>query len=190
LFSAGIDNPISVSPAITQRNGQVILVFGTGGTHWATVADDNDDNDDKRYYIYAVSATAADTLPQAQKNDNYGSFGGAIGAMWSKELEAGEKVWSSPTIAAYTIFIAISGGTLESDNPRSDVGGGGRLIGLDLNNNEIWDAIPIGKVRGSLFVSNQHIYLTTIDNQIIQVGGEDWASGFGRRVVLKAWRQF
>jgi outer membrane protein assembly factor BamB len=185
LFNAGIGNPISVSPAITRRKGQVILVFGTGGTHWATVADD------KRYYIYAVSASAADKLSQAEKNENYESFGGAIGAMWSLPLEPGQKVWSSPTIAAGTVFIATAGGSLESGNPRSDVSGGGMLIGLDLDQNTIWDApITIGKVRGSLFVSNQHIYLTTIDNTIIQVGGDNWATGFGDRVVLKAWRQF
>jgi hypothetical protein len=39
-------------------------------------------------------------------------------------------------------------------------------------------------------VSNKHVYLTTIDNTIIQVGGDNWATGFGDRVVLKAWRQF
>jgi type IV pilus assembly protein PilY1 len=185
LFNAGVGNPISVSPAITRRNGQVILVFGTGGTHWATVSDD------KLYHVYAVSASAANSLPPAQKNDNYESFGGAIGAMWSLPLEPGEKVWSSPTIAASTIFIATAGGTLESGNPRSDVDGGGRLIGLGLDKKAIWDApIAIGKVRGSLFVSNQHVYLTTIDNTIIQVGGDKWATGFGDRVVLKSWRQF
>ncbi|MBW2706900.1 MAG: hypothetical protein JRD84_11415, partial [Deltaproteobacteria bacterium] len=198
LFKAGVSkddvsNPISVSPAITQRNGQVILVFGTGGTNWATVPDDKLDtvSDDKLYYVYAVSATAADNLLPAEKNINYKSFGGAIGAMWSLPLEPGEKVWSSPTITAGTIFIATAGGSLESPNPRSDVSGGGRLIGLDLDQNAIWDApIAIGKVRGSLFVSNQHVYLTTIDNTIIQVGGDNWATGFGDRVVLKAWRQF
>ncbi len=80
-----------------------VTLFGTGGTHWATVSDD------KLYYVYAVSAGAANSLPQAQKNDNYESFGGAIGAMWSLPLEPGEKVWSSPTIAANTIFIATAG---------------------------------------------------------------------------------
>jgi hypothetical protein len=184
LFNAGIGNPISVSPAITRRNGHVILVFGTGGTDGATVPGG------KSFYIYAVDATDAHNLSTEGIDKNVEDYSAATTYMWAKPLEVGEKVWSSPTIAANTIFIAISGGTLESDNPRSDVGGGGRLIGVDLDNNPILDEIPIGKVRGSLFVSNQHIYLTTIDNQIIQVGGENWASGFGNRVVLKAWRQF
>ncbi len=109
----------------------------------------------------------------------------------SKDFEAGEKAWSSPTIAANTVFMAVSGGTLESDDPNSDADGSDRLIAVDLDSNPIWpDPISIGKVRGSIYVSNQHIYLTTIDNQIIQVGGTDFASGFGDRVVLKAWRQF
>jgi hypothetical protein len=111
--------------------------------------------------------------------------------MWSLPLEPGQKVWSSPTIAAGTVFIATAGGSLESGNPRSDVGGGGRLISLDLDKKAIWKTpIAIGKVRGSLFVSNQHVYLTAIDNTIVQVGGDNWATGFGDRVVLKAWRQF
>jgi len=185
LFHAGVGNPIAVSPAITQRNGHVILVFGTGGTNGATVPEGG------RFYIYAVDATRANNFSTEDINRNVEDYNAATTYMGARALEAGEKAWSSPTIAANTIFMAISGGTLESDDPGSYSGGGGRLIAVNLDNNPIWgNPITIGKVRGSIYVSNQHIFLTTINNQIIQVGGTDFAPGFGDRVVLKAWRQF
>jgi hypothetical protein len=187
LFNAGIGNPIAVSPAITRRNGRVILVFGTGGTDGATVPASG------HFSIYAVDATHAGNLSPADIDRNFaGDYKAATTFMWEKPLAAGEKAWSSPTIAANTVFMAVSGGTLESDDPGSDTGGG-RLIAVNLDNitSPVWgDPITIGKVRGSLFVSNQHIYLTTIDNRIIQVGGDSWVSGFGNRTVLKTWRQF
>jgi len=182
LFNARLGNPIAVSPAITRRNGHVILVFGAGGTQEAGGGP---------FYIYAVDATAAGNLSEQDIDQNVTNYNAATTYMWARELESGEQAWSSPTIAANTVFMAVSGGTLESDDPNSDVSGGGRLIALDLDGNPVWDdPITIGKVRGSIFVSNQHIYLTTIDHQIIQVGGSSFANGFGNRAVLRAWRQF
>jgi hypothetical protein len=48
----------------------------------------------------------------------------------------------------------------------------------------------IGKVRGSIYVDHQHIYLTTFDGQVVQIGGQDFAAGNGSRVVLRSWKQF
>jgi hypothetical protein len=39
-------------------------------------------------------------------------------------------------------------------------------------------------------VDRQHAYMTTIDGQIIQIGGEDFGAGTGSRVLLQTWRQF
>ena len=185
LFSAGIGNPISVSPAVTGRNGQVILIFGTGGADWAS--------NDKGYYVYSVDATAAGKLSAAEKSANYDSHGGAIDAMWALPLPVGQKVWSAPTIAAEQVWVAVSsGGTLESGDPKNDTGGGGELIRLGLDEGDrAWDEpLVIGdQVRGSLYVSRQHLYMTTIRGDIIQVGGGDFEPGTANRVVLRAWRQ-
>ena len=54
----------------------------------------------------------------------------------------------------------------------------GNLRCLDLAGGRLaWTMNNIGKVRGSLYVDRQHVYLTTIDDQIIQIGGGDSAAG-------------
>jgi hypothetical protein len=183
LFDAGIGNPISVSPAIISRNGHVLLIFGTGGADWAS--------DAKGYYVYAVDATEAANLIKTDKQANYENFGGAIEAKWSLPLAVGEKVWSSPTVAAGQIWIVTSFGSMESTDPKSDKGGSSnlRLLNLDTGEN-IWDEpLTIGKVRGSIYVSREHVYMTTFEGEIIQIGDQnDFTSGTGNRVVLKSWQ--
>jgi len=185
LFNAGVGNPISVSPAIIRRNGNVILIFGTGGANWAS--------NDKAYHVYSVDSTAAGRLSQAEKSANYNSHGGAIDYNWALPLPVGQKVWSSPTIAAGLIWIAVSsGGTLESTDPKNDTDGGGELIQLDLDEGDrVWtEPLVIGdQVRGSLYVTRQHIYMTTIRGDITQVGGGAFDRGTANRVVLRAWKQ-
>jgi hypothetical protein len=183
LFNAGIGNPISVSPAIILRNGHVLLIFGTGGADWAS--------NDKGYHVYAVDATEAANLIKSDKQANYEDLGGAIGAKWSLPLAVGEKVWSSPTISAGQIWIVTSFGSMESADPKSDKGGSSKLRLLKLDTGEnIWDEpLTIGKVRGSIYVSRKHVYMTTFEGEIIQLGDQnDFSSGTGNRVVLKSWQ--
>lgn len=112
------------------------------------------------------------------------------------QLDVGEKVWSSPTIAAGQIFVATSTGSMESSDPRDDIAGTGNLYSISLDPGEgggaavTWKIDDIGKVRGSLYVSRHHIFLSTIDNEIIQVGDEDFSEGNINNVVLKSWRKF
>jgi outer membrane protein assembly factor BamB len=102
----------------------------------------------------------------------------------------GEKVWSTPTIAAGWVYLATAFGTMESGNPREDLGDTGNLYSLSLEDgSESWSIDNIGKTRGSLYVDRQHAYLTTIDNEVIQVGGGDFSEGTVNNVVLRAWRQ-
>jgi len=182
LFNAGIDNPISVSPAVIDRNGHVMLIFGTGGADWAS--------DKKGYHLFAVDATAADTMTQSTKSRNYTKLGGAINAIWSLPLAKGEKVWSSPTISAGQIWLVTSYGTMESNDPRNDRKGKSVLRALDLDG-----VVAVGtpltidsKIRGSVYVSNKHLYMTTMDNRVIQIGDGDHTAGTGNRVVLKSWQ--
>ncbi len=182
LFNAGIGKPISVSPAIIKRNGHVMLVFGTGGADWAS--------DSKGYHVYAVDATAAGDLGKKDKDDNCRDFGGAIDAIWSLATAKGEKVWSSPTISAGQLWIVTSFGTMESADPKSDLAGSSNLRVLDLDTGQnVWDdPLKIGKVRGSIYVSNKHAYMTAINGEIIQIGhATDFTPGTGNRVVLKSW---
>jgi len=182
LWNCGVGNPISVSPAITEIDGDVVVIFGTGGADWASIAND------KRYYIYAVNAT------DKQESPTYA--GGAGTLYWDPiELASGEKVWSSPTIAAGQIYIATAFGTMESSNPRRDVAVSGQATGklhsINLESGiESWSIDNIGKTRGSLYVDRQHVYLTTIDNEVVQVGDEsDFSEGNVNNVVLRAWRE-
>ena len=182
LFSAGVGNPISVSPAITRRNGHVILIFGTGGADWAA--------NDKAYKIYAVDATAAGNLAQSDINSNLASTGGAHTESWFLALDVGQKVWSSPTISAGQVWIATASGSMESADPNNDTQGEGKLQVLDLDSGiALWEnPLSIGKVRGSLFVTRQHVYATTVAGDIIQLGNEDFSAGTGNRVVVRSWR--
>jgi hypothetical protein len=137
-----------------------------------------------------VDATAAVDLDQNDKDDNAKAFGAAIDAIWSLATADGEKVWSSPTIAAGQIWIVTSFGTMESADPKSDTAGSSNLRVLDLGTGQnIWDdPLQIGKVRGSIYVSRKHVYMTAFDGEIIQIGhATDFSAGTANRVVLKSW---
>ena len=103
-------------------------------------------------------------------------------------LANGEKVWSSPTISAGQIWLVTSYGSMESADPKNDKNGSSklRLINLDNGSTE-WEK-AIKKVRGSIYVSRKHVYMTAFDGSLIQFGDDDFASGTGNRVVLKSWQ--
>jgi len=178
LWNCGVGKPISVSPAITQIQGNVVVIFGTGGADWAS--------NNQAYAIYAVDAT------EKQGTPTYA--GGAGTLVWQVDLAVGEKVWSSPTIAAGQIYVATAFGTMESSNPRRDLPVAGQPTGslhsLNLESgSESWSIDNIGKTRGSLYVDRQHVSLTTIDNQVVQVGGGDFAEGNVNNVITWAWQE-
>jgi hypothetical protein len=180
LWNAGVGKPISVSPAIIRDNGHVFLVFGTGGTDWAA--------NDQAYSIYALDATHKQTSPAYW--DSVTGQGGTATLRWELPLAAGEKVWSAPTIAAGRIFLATASGTMESDNPRQDLAGAGKIYSLNLEDGSlVWSIDNIGKARGSIYVDRQHVYLTTVNNQIRQFGDDVFPADGANNVVLKAWRE-
>jgi hypothetical protein len=178
LFNAGVGYPISVSPAVVKNDGHTVLVFGTGGADWAS--------DAQTYAIFAVDATDKQSVP------TYANGAGTL--LWQKNLGAGEKVWSTPTVAYGYIFVATAFGSMEGSDPRMDIPvtgqASGNFLKLKLADGGLaWQLSDIGKVRGSIFVDRQHAYMTTIDGQVIQIGGSDFAAGTGNRVVLRTWRQ-
>jgi type IV pilus assembly protein PilY1 len=185
LFDAGVGYPVTVSPAVLMHNGHAILVFGTGGTDWAV--------NTNTYKIYGVDATAAkndwDDMSQSEKNAYYLTHNAASTPAWEISLAAGEKVWSTPTIAAGQIWVITSSGSMESVDPGSESAGSSKLRRLDLSG-DVQETMDFTnkKIRGSLFVSNNHVYMTTLDNEIIQLGNGDFTTGTGNRVVLKSWR--
>ena len=181
LWNAGVGKPISVSPATIRDGGHVVLVFGTGGTDWAA--------NNQAYSIYAVDATDKQTNPSYWNSGT--EQGGAGTLLWKVSLAVGEKVWSAPSIAAGRVFVATGTGTMESDNPRKDVDGIGKLYSLKLEDGtQAWSISNIGKARGSMFVDRQHVYLTTINNQIRQIGEGNFPPAQANNVDLKAWREF
>jgi len=195
LWNAGIDRPISVSPAITRVNGHVVLIFGTGGTDWAPVKTGSEPETDFLHSVYAVDATEKQTSPVYWDSDT--EQGGAGTLLWEQTLDAGEKVWSAPTIAAGRIYVATATGTMESTDPGEDVAGSGYLYSLDLNTGgKVWTAddnpegrVDVGKGLSSIYVDRRHVYLTTINNEIRQIGDDDFTEGQANNVLLKAWRE-
>jgi hypothetical protein len=193
LWNAGVGKPISVSPAITRVNGHVILIFGTGGADWAA--------NDQAYSIYAVDATEKQVSPVYW--DAVDEQGGSGTLLWQQTLAAGEKVWSAPTIAAGRVYVATYTGTMESDDPSKDLAGAGYVYAFDLETGaKSWQdedsedeniqqgRLGIFKSRGSIYVDSQHLYLTTIEKDIIQIGDGNFIAGNANNAVLKAWRQF
>ncbi len=181
LWNAGVGKPIAISPVVVHDSGHVVLVFGTGGTDWAA--------NDQAYSIYAVDATEKQTDPTYWNPAS--ERGGAGTLLWEFTLAVGEKVWSAPKIAAGQIFVATGSGTTESADLRQDVSGTGKLYSLNLaDGTQAWTVDNIGKARGSIYVDRQHVYLTTINNQIRQIGEDNFPEGEANNVVLKAWREF
>ena len=177
LWNCGVGKPISVSPAVTLLNGHVILFFGTGGTDWAA--------DNQSYAIYTIDAT------NLQGNKSYVTGAGTL--LWKIDLDVGEKVWSSPTIAAGELYLATGFGKMESSDPRQDIPSMGQksgdLYSVSLEDGSIsWTIANIGKVRGSVYIDRQHVYSTTIDNKILQFGGESFSQGSSNNVRLNTWR--
>jgi hypothetical protein len=114
--------------------------------------------------------------------------------LWQKNLGLGEKVWSTPTIAHGYSFAATAYGSMEGSDPRMDLpaagGNSGNFYKLKLADGSLaWSLTGIGKVRGSIYVDRQHAYMTTIDGQIIQIGGEDFGAGGGSNLSMMDWRQ-
>ncbi len=172
LWNAGMGNPISVSPAIIKNNDSTLIVFGTGGTDWAA--------NDIQYEVYAIDATT----PNASKS--YAIGGGTL--YWSATLPVGEKVWSSPTIFNNQIYLATATGSMEGADPRDDIASGAgklRIFNLD-DGSEPVDALDIGKVRGSIYIDRDQVYMTTIDNQIVRIGDGNFSPDV-KRASIKAW---
>ncbi|MGA1870714.1 MAG: PQQ-binding-like beta-propeller repeat protein [bacterium] len=178
LYNVGnVNHPISVSPAIIRNSmNHVVLIFGTGGSDWAS--------DEQNYALYAIDVT--------DKLENKTYAAGAASTLWKIDLAEGEKVWSAPTVAAEQVFFATSFGTMESSDLRVDLMiKTGHLYCVDIaDGSEEWTLNNIGKTRGSIFVDRRHIYVSTIDNEVIQIGGEDFSDGSISGVILKAWKQF
>ena len=178
LVNCGVGNPISVSPAIGMINGRVVLIFGTGGADWAS--------DDQAYSMYCVDVT------NKKATKTYAD--GAASVKWKVDLAVGEKVWSAPSIAAGQLYFATSFGSMESGSPADDVAGiggnTGNIYSLNVNDgSETWKISNVGKVRGSVYVDRQHVYASTIDGKIIQVGGDDFSAGTTDNVIMMNWRE-
>jgi hypothetical protein len=177
LFNCGVGNPISVSPAITRLDSNhVVVIFGTGGADWAS--------DAQAYAVYAVDATQKKVTP------TYAEGAGTL--LWQKTLSVGEKVWASPTIAAGQVYIATAYGQMEPTDPVAALptGNSGNLYSIKIKDgSQTWSLTNVGKARGNLFVNREHVYLTTVDNTIIQVGNNSFAAGGANNVVVRDWRQ-
>jgi hypothetical protein len=179
LYNCGGGNPISVSSAITRTGtNHVVVIFGTGGTDWAS--------DGQAYAVYAVDAT------QKRGTPTYAEGAGTL--LWQKTLGVGEKVWSSPTIAAGQVYVATAYGQMEPSNPVAAVpvlgANSGNLYSLKVKDgSQTWSLTNVGKARGNLFVSKEHVYLTTVNNTVIQVGNNSFTAGGANNVVVRDWRQ-
>ncbi len=84
---------------------------------------------------------------------------------------------------------------MENCDPHDAGDGTGSLKAIKLEADEdgnpeiIWTIKDIGKARGALYVDRQHIYLTTTDNTIKQIGDEDFSPGNVNMTMIRAWKQ-
>jgi hypothetical protein len=86
---------------------------------------------------------------------------------------------------------------MESHDPANDKMGTGYLYNLNLadgsggwvTDDGLVESISIRKSRGAPYVDRKHVYLTTIDNHVIQIGDGNFTAPPGNRVILQSWRE-
>jgi outer membrane protein assembly factor BamB len=125
-----------------------------------------------------------------RETPSYESGAGTL--YWEVGLPVGEKVWSAPKIAGDNVYIVASTGTMESGDPREDTSSGtGRLYAFKLEDgSQSWDEpLEIGKTRGSIYLDKNHAYMTTVANEIVQVGNGNFIQSSTNNVVLRSWQQ-
>jgi outer membrane protein assembly factor BamB len=133
--------PIGSSVALTGRTA----VFGTGGTDHAT--------DDQTYAIYAVKIRAGD---------------GQL--LWTHPLEAGEKVWGTPTIdQAGQVFFGTATGYRAQHDP-TEQSTSGRLVVLDKTGSEISSTATSGAVLGNIEVAPGIVVAVSLTGEVNQLG--------------------
>jgi hypothetical protein len=179
LYNAGVDQPISVSPTVGRVNGETVVLFGTGGADWA--------DPNGTYKVIMVSAD------RPGPPIDYASGWGML--IWSYDLPVGYKVWSSPRLHMGSVYVAVAKGTMESDDPRQDLAGDGRVIKLaatDSNNDKKGDllsSIATKKIRSTMEVAiDKSLVLgVSVDNDIITTttGG---GGGNQTEVNIRSWR--
>ncbi|MFC1889180.1 pilus assembly protein [Thermodesulfobacteriota bacterium] len=181
LFNAGVGNPISASPAVVNKDERILVLFGTGGAEWAS--------DDASYVLYAIDVTHKKATP------TYADGAGTI--FWSEALATGEKLWAAPIYSGGMVYFVTSFGSMESNDPNKDRPAEGEASGnlhvLDIETgDEAWTQSDIGKVRGSLYIDDEHLYFANKEAQVIQVGSNTFDNEITSAIVKKrpgTWHQ-
>ncbi|MBI4828249.1 MAG: PQQ-binding-like beta-propeller repeat protein, partial [Nitrospinae bacterium] len=179
VTGAGVNYPIAASPTVTiGSNGHVLVVFGTGGTDWAPA------DADHRHSIFVIDMTQKLTSPDAAN--------GAATLLWQLQLDVGEKAWSSPTVADGTVYVSTAYGTMESANPGDDIASTaqlGKIRAVSLAGGETVFSQEVGNQRGSVYIKDGHAYGSTLDGRVVQLGDEDFSSGFVVNVFKLLWKE-
>lgn len=179
VTGAGVNYPIAASPTVTiGSNGHVLVVFGTGGTDWAPA------DADHLHSIFVIDMT--------QKLASPDTANGAATLLWQLQLEVGEKAWSSPTVADGTVYVSTAYGTMESANPGDDIASTaqlGKIRAVSLEGGETVFSQEVGNQRGSVYIKDGHAYGSTLDGRVVQLGDEDFSSGFVVNVFKLLWKE-
>ncbi|MFQ5543046.1 MAG: hypothetical protein ACE5FY_01690 [Nitrospiria bacterium] len=155
-WQSGHDQPIGISPTVITLGGRTKLVWGTGGTDWAS------NSDTYAVYVLDITGTNVYNLP-------------GVGAQLISKtiLDQGEKIFGGITFSQGFLFFGTAFGQVEGVSPTENIAQSnvGNIRGMNISDpTDQWKYSAQGKFRGSVFVSRGELYATTLDGKIIDLG--------------------
>ncbi|MEW6682428.1 MAG: hypothetical protein AB1451_05840 [Nitrospirota bacterium] len=180
-YEAGHDQPIGASPTVVVKDGRIYLAWGTGGAQWARAGD--------YYSVYVLEITGLDPYNLV---DGSGALRDAQFG-FKFVLDQGEKVFGALTYSQGFVYFGTAFGSVEGLNLKDDVATNntGNIRGISLTDkSNKWKYTASGKFRGSVYVSRGHVYGTTLDGNVVDIGDPGYVEPSALRwFKLKSWRE-
>ena len=180
-YEAGHDQPIGISPTVVTDGGLTSLVWATGGTQWSSNTD--------YYSLYVLDITGVNPYDLLTGS---GTLKNAS-LTFKFVLDQGEKVFGAVTLSQGELYFATAFGSIEGLNPRDDAAATnkGNIRGVNVKNKSSnWKYTAVGKFRGSIYVSRGHVYATTLDGTIVDIGDGTFVEPSAMEwYKLKGWRE-
>ena len=180
-YASGHDQPIGISPTVVVKDGRVYLAWGTGGSQWASASD--------YYSVYVLEITGLDTYNLV---DGSGALRDATLA-YEFTLEQGEKTFGAVTFSQGSLYFGTAFGSVEGLNLKDDIASNntGNIRGISLTDKASnWKYTAGGKFRGSVYVARGHVYGTTLDGKVVDIGDPSYTEPSALRwFKVRSWRE-
>ncbi|OGW61900.1 MAG: hypothetical protein A2638_05740 [Nitrospirae bacterium RIFCSPHIGHO2_01_FULL_66_17] len=180
-YASGHDQPIGISPTVVVKDGRVYLAWGTGGAQWASASD--------YYSVYVLEITGLDPYNTV---DGSGKLRGATLA-YEFTLDQGEKTFGAVTFSQGSLYFGTAFGSVEGLNLKDDIASNntGNIRGISLTDKASnWKYTAGGKFRGSVYVARGHVYGTTLDGKIVDIGDPSYTEPSALRwFKVRSWRE-